>query len=220
VVISLFVGNDLTDNQKQASRGPDAGGAPTHAAGMWTRTKLAAREAIATSPVVSVVNHALWRLRWFRRLFSGLEVRNDRIAIYEAAPTAQQAELYGATEAALDSLGQLSRHDDVPVLAVIIPDHLQVLMPGVFTEYDIDLPQRRLGAFMAARGIASIDLLPLFRGLQAPAAMFFTEDKHWNAAGHRFVADVLHDRLRAVSTPAQTAPESTQPSGGQANPVR
>jgi lysophospholipase L1-like esterase len=205
VIIGTFIGNDFTDDLKQSWRSFEGSGASVvpgkRPAGLFLRSKLAAREMISTSPVLTVVNHALWMSPAFRSLFSRLEIRNDRIALYETVSSDLQKQLYAATESALDSLARLSRAEGVPILVVLIPDHLQVLMPDLFRGYDFDKPQRTIQAFLDERGIPWLDLLPVFRAAPAPDELFFREDKHWNAKGHAFVAEALYQRLMGLGGP-------------------
>jgi len=218
VIIGMFIGNDFTDDLKQSWRSHEAGGASVapenRPTSLFLRFKLAAREMISTSPVLSVVNHALWMSPAFRSLFSGLEIRNDRIALYETASSDLQKQLYAATESALDSLARLSHAQGVPLLVVLIPDHLQVLMSDLFRGYDFDKPQRTIQAFLHERGIACFDLLPIFRGTPSPDEMFFREDKHWNAKGHAFVAEALRQCLMGLDGPIS---DGLQPAGCRRN---
>jgi hypothetical protein len=57
------------------------------------------------------------------------------------------------------------------------------------SEYDVDLPQRRLAAFCAANDIPCIDLLPAFRSAGARESLYKRRDTHWNIAGNALAAD-------------------------------
>jgi lysophospholipase L1-like esterase len=65
---------------------------------------------------------------------------------------------------------------------------------------DTDLPRRtrELTAFAADRGIPCLDLGPIMAAAEARGAqLIFPHDGHWNAEGHRLVADALHEVLQA-----------------------
>lgn len=210
VIIGCFIGNDFSDDLKQANRGPaalaSAEGAPT--AG---RIGPALREALSTSPVIGSVQHLLWKSSSFRSLFNRLEIHNDRIALYEPNPSAIQTRLYANTESAWATLAGLAREAGIPLLVVLIPDHLQVLSPDLFRGLDAGLPQKRLTEHLAKQGVACLDLLPLMKTLESPDRLFFREDKHWNAAGHRFVATALRPAVEQIlgrSTGSQKTPAS------------
>ena len=86
-------------------------------------------------------------------------------------------------------------------LVLVIPDEFQVdpeLFAGVLThlgkrreDYDLNLPQRRLAELFAARGIATLDVLPAFREHAAVERLYRPRDSHWNAAGNRLAAELL-----------------------------
>ena len=58
-----------------------------------------------------------------------------------------------------------------------------------------DAMQRRLHAFGRARGIEVLDLLPILAAREAP--LYFEQDGHWNAEGHRVAAGAIAERLRS-----------------------
>ena len=70
---------------------------------------------------MNLVGQLGWRWPAFRRVFDALEIRNDRITLYEAQDTEAQRLMYSATLDALDQLGRLSREEDVPILVAMIP---------------------------------------------------------------------------------------------------
>ncbi len=197
VVVSCFVGNDFTDDLKQASR-RKSGDAGNGRGGMFYLLGLKIREALSTSPLLGLLDHALWKFAWFRGVFNRLEIRNDRIVLYEPKSSELQRQLYASTELGLAALTRLSRDSGVPLLVVLIPDHLQVLMPELFRGLDFDRPQRDIKEYLKRQGVACFDLLPVFREAGAPERFFFREDKHWNAHGHAFVAKALLPVVREI----------------------
>ncbi|MEW5956638.1 MAG: SGNH/GDSL hydrolase family protein [Chloroflexota bacterium] len=61
-------------------------------------------------------------------------------------------------------------------------------------DLDLDAPNRRLDAFLAAENIPHLDLLPVFRRAAAqPGAppLHFRHDQHWTEAGHRLAAEAI-----------------------------
>jgi len=95
---------------------------------------------------------------------------------------------------------------------VLSPSHVQVsralLEEGARSaginaaELDVAIPQRRLTAFLAARGVPVLDLLPAFARAARehdPDGFYLNNDTHWSVAGNeiaaqavaRFVADAV-----------------------------
>ncbi len=65
---------------------------------------------------------------------------------------------------------------------------------------DLDAPNRRLKAFLAAQGIPHLDLLPVFRqaaGQPNAPRLHFQHDQHWTEAGHRLAAEAIQQFLLA-----------------------
>ena len=64
--------------------------------------------------------------------------------------------------------------------------------------WDLDGPNRRLNAFLAAENIPHLDLLPVFRRAAAQPGtppLHFRHDQHWTIEGHRLAAEAIHDFL-------------------------
>jgi hypothetical protein len=194
VILGLFVGNDFMDDlaYRAASRKGPASATP----GALAEAKAFVRRVLQGSPVVNLVNQALWRSTAFRGFFNTLEVRNDRIVLYEPRPSDAQRQLYAATLESLAGLARLSRKEGFEILVAIIPDHLQVLEPRLFAGYDLTLPQRTVSARARADGLLVVDLLRALSEAPDPTRLYFREDKHWTREGHSFVA---HELLPAVT---------------------
>lgn len=65
---------------------------------------------------------------------------------------------------------------------------------------DLELPNRRLGTFLAAEQIPYLDLLPIFRQAASDPAtppLHFRHDGHWTVTGHRLAAEAIHKFLLA-----------------------
>lgn len=98
----------------------------------------------------------------------------------------------------------------VPLYVMILPDEMQVddaiwsevkALPGG-TTFDRDLPQRRIEAWLAERGIQVVDPLPALRAA-APWSdgrphLYHARDTHLNARGNAIVGAVLADALRPL----------------------
>ena len=103
----------------------------------------------------------------------------------------------------LDAIVNDCRSSNVPLAVVLIPDEFQVEADVLAlalqearvsrAEIDPELPQRRLGAFFAERGVACLDLLPAFA--KVPDA-YAPRDTHWNERGNRVAADTIAAWLR------------------------
>lgn len=64
--------------------------------------------------------------------------------------------------------------------------------------WDLEAPNRRLAAFLAAEDIPHLDLLPVFRRAAEQTGsppLHLRRDGHWTAAGHRLAAETIHDFL-------------------------
>ncbi len=94
---------------------------------------------------------------------------------------------------------RVSRSAGAEVVLVIIPELMQV-DPSVRTlgleerEYAV---QERLLEFSAREGIVALDLLPALRAALAedPEPLYYAQDRHFTARGHRVAANAIHARL-------------------------
>jgi hypothetical protein len=59
------------------------------------------------------------------------------------------------------------------------------------SQFDLDLPQRRLAAFASEQTIPYVDLLPDFRAQSSNPNLYFRIDRHWTPAGHDLAAQVI-----------------------------
>jgi hypothetical protein len=105
----------------------------------------------------------------------------------------------------LDRIVRTCRQQGVPLAAVLIPDEFQV-NPNVREEaaeaahidmylLDLEKPQRRLVGFFAGRGVPCIDLLPSFQGVPDTYA---PRNTHWNVRGNRLAAERIGAWLRSI----------------------
>jgi hypothetical protein len=195
VVLGFFVGNDFLDSMEmhQFLRSTAGGEYESRklSESRIQKTYEAIREYVHTSPVFNIVKYGLWNIRALRFLFNWLETRNDRIAIYDPSGGTMQEQLYAVTMRVFEQISIFSRNMGVPVLVVIIPDHLQVLTPDVLEGQDVDRPQRVLSSHLRKLGLDFIDLLEDFRNAPQPERLYFREDKHWSAEGHALAASLV-----------------------------
>lgn len=109
----------------------------------------------------------------------------------------------------------LRREERSDVAIAFVPSPFQ--MPGAFrialeaseesdpryAEFlsDSDRPQRLVGALAARMGVPFVDLTPAVREAGARELLYFPREGHFNEAGCRLVARVLHERLLRDGTP-------------------
>jgi hypothetical protein len=102
----------------------------------------------------------------------------------------------------LDGMVKLCQQQGVPLACVLIPDEFQV-NPEVLAiaaqtntcSVEVEKPQRRLLSFFAERAVPCLDLLPRFRGLPHTYA---PRNTHWNVRGNRLAADRISQWLRTI----------------------
>lgn len=204
VVLGFFIGNDFLDNLAAAGLPGDEVAPVDDPADALKfipliTPDLTAREVLRTSPIVNLVKYGLWGSSAFRSLFNRLDIRNDRIQLYAPGSSESDEALYGPTLQALTTFVERARELQVPVIVLLIPDHLQALDPQLFEDYDRTRPQRILAGHLESIGVDVIDLLPAFRDATDPQALYFREDKHWSAPGHELAAGILFDKIRSAS---------------------
>ncbi len=195
IILGFFVGNDFIDDLntlKFVSSTPEN---ETFLGLYFFSIKSIVRYFLRTSPILNLIKYSLWEIQSFRYIFDKLEIVNDRMILYKKNSSQLQNEFYCSTFAAFDELAELSQTFHIPIFAVIIPDHLQVLRKELFSksEYDISKPQKVLIEHLHRLKISYIDLLPYFSVAEDPQSLFFREDKHWSEKGHNFVANILFE---------------------------
>jgi hypothetical protein len=200
VLVSVFVGNDITEALPTPRRLDPRGHALYLLCERGWRLACERRR----QPAASAVPDRLRVPPLSEETFRAVEAR--RLAVCLAPPSAAMEGKWRRALAHLEGLVADCRRRRVPVAFVLIPDEFQV-NPAVRAQavrdaqadrgaLDLDLPQRRLRDFCAARGVPCLDLLPAFR--EAPDA-YASRDTHWNVRGNRLaavaIADWLRDRL-------------------------
>jgi hypothetical protein len=194
VILGFFVGNDFLDDLRVLNSHEETS-ADDQSVSSFYRAKIFIREICESSPILNLLRSVLWRSSLFRNIFNRAEIIQDRIYLYERNSSPLQDRLYHSTFTAFDELTKFSRANNIPILVVIIPDHIQVLTPGLFSHYDFNKPQRMLIEHLNKIQIPYIDLLNPFLSIDKPQNLFFSEDKHWDEQGHDFVAKILLEHI-------------------------
>ena len=115
-----------------------------------------------------------------------------------------------ATAQALDKIVQITQEMNAQLLAVLIPDAIQV-EPARQAKFDevrrsnpelnLDLahPNRVFAKLLAERRITTVDLTTEFESrAKEGASLYLPIDRHWNASGHQFAADLLAPSVEAL----------------------
>jgi hypothetical protein len=126
------------------------------------------------------------------------EVEARRLAVCLRDPSGSLEKNWRRSLGWLQDIVDECHAHQVPLAVVLIPDEFQVnltvldkaltVAPWQREELELELPQRRLAAFFAGRGVPCLDLLPSFRGVPDTYAV---RDTHWNVRGNRLAADCL-----------------------------
>jgi hypothetical protein len=86
---------------------------------------------------------------------------------------------------------------DIPVLLVVFPFTVQLDDPA-----GLAAPQKVIVEYARARGIPTIDLLPLLAGhvraTGTPPSRLFVDHDHLSVEGHRVVAGLLADPVAGI----------------------
>lgn len=148
----------------------------------------------------------------------GIHERSD-IYLKENSPFFEHH--WSRTKASLLAIRDFLRERGIPLLLVMIPEHVQ-LDPALQSEYlasigdsperyDFQKPQRLLRVWCADNKIGVIDLMPTFRVEPNPSSLHFQNDFHWSAAGHKLAAEAILPILR--ERPAGPSRIATEGSG-------
>jgi hypothetical protein len=190
VLVSVFVGNDVTETLPEP-RHLDPRGSALYLLGerAWKVLREYNRrpaEARATTPLgAGGLSQVTFR-----------EVEARRLRVCLSPPPAPVEKQWRRAVGHLGRLVEECRTRGAPVAAVLIPDEFQV-NPTVLEQalrdsgversaIDLDLPQRRLGAFFAQRGVPCLDLRPALT-----ADSYAPRDTHWNERGNRLAAEAV-----------------------------
>jgi hypothetical protein len=106
--------------------------------------------------------------------------------------------------AAIDDMAAQLRRRALPFLLVLIPPKVQIyperLFPDIDRAIDLGAGQRRFVDELARRGIAVLDLAPVFRAerQRRPEALYAAQDTHWTPYAARLAARHIAARLHAA----------------------
>jgi hypothetical protein len=194
VLVSVFIGNDITEVMA-TPRHLDPRRYSLYLA--LTRGWRLARERCRLERAGDVPREAA-RAMMPMSLQSFREIEARRLVVCQVPPPAGMEKKWQRVFASLERIDADCRARAVPLALVLIPDEFQVNaevlaeamgdLQWAQSAVDLDLPQRRLRAFCAERGIACLDLKPHFEGV---AGTYAPHDTHWNARGNRLAAAVL-----------------------------
>lgn len=131
---------------------------------------------------------------------------HERSDIYLVDDTRFFAQHWTRTQQTLLAFRDFLAERGIPMLLVAIPDAIQLdrtLQREYLADtgqpaerYDFGKPQRLLLAWCREQGIPTVDLLPAFEAAGRPDTLYFRNDFHLTAAGHRLAAQVIDPVLR------------------------
>jgi hypothetical protein len=212
VVVPVFIGNDITEPIRSPSLLRFDPNAFAVQRVMQRAIRLTSHRWHANA---AVRGQAGWDLRAPLPEATYLRLEAGRLAVCHRNPSPSASPSVSPSMeanwqqalAALQVLVTDCQSHDVPVVFILLPDEFQVsrdvreralAMRGWREEdLDIDLPQRRLAAWCAVRGVPCLDLLPTFAGSASPSRQrgesgaWLPHDTHWNAAGHKLAAATI-----------------------------
>jgi len=131
-------------------------------------------------------------------------LENQRVHALDVAAGGQ--EVFGPFFEVLDEI--VRQAGSIPLCVVLIPEEFQVeddlwaevraVLPGV--ELERDRAQRLIGAWLSARGVSFIDLLPRLRAVEPLADgrrhVYLLRDTHFNVRGNRIAGEALAEWIR------------------------
>lgn len=169
----------------------------------------------ATSPTPAGANRGGYEIEAYRQSYDStrpsfeeeayLALEGRRMSICLKASGERFHELFQETAVTLDAFRREVESLGSRFVVLIIPDEYQV-DPNLArrvqersghsaSEYDLDLPQRRLAEFFQDRNIEYIDVLEAFRQQAEHQPLYKLRDSHWNRAGNRLAAQLVSQRL-------------------------
>jgi hypothetical protein len=130
-----------------------------------------------------------------------LEMEARRLEVCRRTPPSRVTRGYDVTEKLLVDMRDGLRARGMAFLVLLIPDEFQV-DPRILAQaivhagrpvedYDVDLPTRRLKAFLRDHQIEVVDPLPELRARARSEPVYWRQDTHWNEIGHSIAAQAL-----------------------------
>ena len=232
VMMSLFIGNDIMRRRGAYLEEPRVVAGQSyyvHVVGNWVHDTFGPDRWFLYHNVnflLKVGSRRLWRaseenpasvepagasvaLRTRPEYLRDIDERSD---IYLKAETPEVGYHWRRTVATLNAMRQYLDARNIPFLLVLLPAHEQIdggvrreWMAAVGTDSDryvFDKPQRLLNDWCRQRGVAVVDLLPVFERESDSSRLFFRNDIHWTTAAHALAAKhilpTLERSLRAA----------------------
>ena len=134
-----------------------------------------------------------------------LEIEAGRTEVYDQSNT-MLSERLPRVMTWIDEIQTVCEINSIKLFVMLIPDELQLntgLQERVIEKLgtdkdklDFDRPNKRLREELRTRNIRYLDLLEPFRLRNRDVPLYKTRDTHWNIAGNRLAADLLHDFLQ------------------------
>jgi hypothetical protein len=209
VLVGLFIGGDILENLEPFHfRVVDGELAPLdRMPSLWERW-------LKRSHLYRI----LWRVRLRharadavvtaeRALSTFLGCEAARLPVCKVAPSQEVVEAYDVTMKLLLELREDVRSAGADLLVLLVPDEVQV-NPDVFrmvcerfsldpSDFDLDLPNRRLLDFFEREGIWAVDVLQECRAQHRESPVYVALDTHWNVRGHEIAARALFEAIRS-----------------------
>ena len=202
LVLTLFMGNDLTDNTRE--RGARGGAGRSEA------------QPPRPPPSVGLVSTA-WAQLLFERWRSGSNPTHKQQVARDLEVWCSDdalAQVLPHTRSALEALDSLARKHQVPLVVALAPP-LWVTRPAIGHEiadwvglegFDPTRVPDALKA-VAPPSTTVIDLTAALADGERETAMTYRYDAHWTPAGHAVVADTLAPTLSKLLAPRQQRPD-------------
>ncbi len=126
--------------------------------------------------------------------------------VFGPPETPRMRRAWADTEDALEDLVEICRERGIPIVATIAPDEIQVV-PTLFdtvtahngadpSRFDLEYPNRRIGALLERRGVPVLDFTEALRDGEQVAPTYHPRGVHWNRHGNAVAARALPPWLR------------------------
>lgn len=208
VLVGFFIGNDISQNALRFQENAEAieekeekfYAPETHQARVPIPFKQMLTEYSAAYRFFRERYHQLLRLIRVRQKPEGDDVW--WLDIYRKDLPPGEGLGYANTDTLLTRIVTWSDRHNAKLMIVLIPEQGQV-MPQHWEQtigdmiafdadaFDLSKPNRWLQDFGKRADVPVIDLLPFFKAIKQPEALFFNQDSHWSSYGHRVAAETV-----------------------------